>query len=102
MQEALGNMLHMTSSGPLLLGGVLTAALVLAAAASRSARGAAVAWVFIWLLLNELVLLFVSYHGDTLGVIRHVLVAVVPLRLSAWILPPFFLDLALARGASNQ
>jgi hypothetical protein len=92
--EPWGNMLHISSSAPILLDPLLTLALVLVAM-RRGSRGATICWSSIWLLLSEFVLLFVSYHGDSLGVIRHVLVAVVPLRLSTWILPLALLDTSL-------
>lgn len=49
--------------------------------------------LFSVLFLGELLMLFVSIHGDALGVIRHGIGSVTPLRLSVWLLPPFILDL---------
>lgn len=55
------------------------------------------AWasIFIWLFLGEMALLFVSYHGDALGILRHTLVAVMPLRLSLWLLLIVIFDIVI-------
>ncbi len=42
--------------------------------------------------IGELGMLFVSIHGDALGIVRHALVSVMPLRLNIWILAVFVLD----------
>jgi len=41
---------------------------------------------------GELGMLFVSIHGDALGLIRHALVSVMPLRLTTWLLAILLLD----------
>jgi hypothetical protein len=50
-------------------------------------------FIFLTLFLGEILMLFVSIHGDTIGVVRHALGSVMPLRLSVWLLPLFTLDL---------
>jgi len=42
--------------------------------------------------LGELLMLFVSIEGDALGIVRHALGSVLPMRLSLWLLPPLILD----------
>jgi hypothetical protein len=42
--------------------------------------------------VGEIGMLFVSIHGDALGIIRHALVSVMPLRFNIWLLVIFLLD----------
>lgn len=90
----LGDLLHLCSSGTALLAVLLTFLAVSIALARRDARSLAWAGFFTWLLLVEAVLLFISYHGDPRSVIRHALAAVMPLRLSIWLLLLTLFDLA--------
>ena len=48
--------------------------------------------VFGLFFVGELGMLFVSIHGDALGLIRHALVSVMPLRLNLWLLSVWLLD----------
>lgn len=48
--------------------------------------------VFSLFFVGELGMLFVSIHGDALGLIRHALVSVMPLRLNLWLLTIWLLD----------
>jgi hypothetical protein len=48
--------------------------------------------VFSLFFVGELGMLFVSIHGDALGLIRHALVSVMPLRLNLWLLAVWLLD----------
>lgn len=43
--------------------------------------------------VGEILMLFISIHGDALATVRHALGSVMPMRLSLWLLPPFILDL---------
>ncbi|MCL5429713.1 MAG: hypothetical protein M1347_07955 [Chloroflexi bacterium] len=45
------------------------------------------------LFLGEILMLFVSIHGDALGTVRHAMGSVMPLRLSVWLFLPFILDM---------
>jgi len=49
--------------------------------------------MFSALFFGEILMLFISIHGDALGIVRHTMGSVMPLRLSVWLLPPFILDL---------
>lgn len=90
-----GSMLNLQSSGAVLLDILLTVLISAEVVTTRKATRYGLAWVLVWLLLVELVLLAVSFHGDSLGVVRHALVAVVPLRLSVWMLAICAADLGL-------
>lgn len=93
----LGDMLHPTSSAAILIVFLLTLLPPGIAARARTLRWSVLAWIFGWLLLAEAAMLFVSFHGDSLGVIRHALVAVMPLRLSIWLLIVVAMDAAILR-----
>jgi len=57
---------------------------------SHNLRGALI--IFGLFFVGEIGMLFVSIHGDALGIIRHALVSVMPLRFNIWILTVFLLD----------
>lgn len=97
-----GDMLHPTSSSIIALDIFLTVSVLAAAIKRHEQTSLALGWMFVWLLVGEFVLLFVSYHGDSLGVIRHALVAVVPLRLSTWLLTVFVLDNLVPTISADQ
>ncbi len=94
--KPIGEMLHPTSSAPVLMDALATLGL-LVLAWRLGGRALAIGWFFLWLLLGEFLMLFVAFCGDSLGVIRHALVAIVPLRLSLWVLPLFGMDFALRK-----
>lgn len=102
----LGNLLHMTSSGAGLLSLGMIIALLWHDLQSRLGdRGDLI--VLVWLVLVEWVILAVSYHGDSLGVVRHTLLGVMPVRLSLWLLGFFLTDRLLhpqgkARSATRS
>jgi len=52
--------------------------------------------------LGSLSLLFISIHGDALGLIRHALVAVMPLRLNLWLFAIWLLDGVLPTKKPKQ
>jgi len=57
--------------------------------------------IYMWLFLGEVVLLFVSFHGDALGILRHTLVAVMPLRLTLWTMAMVIIDIGISIGRDN-
>jgi hypothetical protein len=63
--------------------------------AVRSNRPVAISLfvLFTVLFIGEMLMLFVSIHGDALGIVRHALGSVMPFRLFIWLLPLFILDL---------
>lgn len=94
--SSLGDYLHTRAGSTIVLAGALTLAFLVMAFPRRDRTRIALGYTFVWLLLSELAMLFVSFHGDTLGVQRHTLVAVMPFRLSLWILAVFMVDRAVS------
>lgn len=92
----IGTGLHMLSSGASLISCILTAALLAAIWRRRLVSMYGLAWTAAWQLFVSLVILVVSFYGDSLGVVRHAMGAVEPLRLSAWMLSIFLADVAIA------
>jgi hypothetical protein len=47
-------------------------------------------------------MLFVSIHGDALGIVRHGMGSVMPLRLAVWMLPPLTFDVLNSKRHEPQ
>jgi hypothetical protein len=94
--SSIGDQLHPTSASTILLDAVLTLAVWIAAFRSRDRTILTIGWMFVWLILAEFAMLFVSFHGDSLGVTRHTIAAVMPFRLSLWMLSVFALDQSIS------
>jgi hypothetical protein len=90
--NSFGDYLHTTTGSTVVLAGLLTLGFLAMAFLRRDRTRLAISYMFVWLLLAEFAMLFVSFHGDTLGVQRHTLVAVMPFRLSLWIRAVFVVD----------
>jgi len=90
--SAIGDILHSMAGSTLLIAVLLTLAYLATAVLQRDPKSLALSWTFIWMLLAALAMFFVSFHGDSLAWIRHTLVAVLPLRLSVWLLSLFLAD----------
>lgn len=90
--STIGDILHPIARSTMLVISLLTLAYLAAVALSRDPKSLALGWTFIWMLLAALAMFFVSFHGDSLAWIRHALVAVLPLRLSVWLLSLFLAD----------
>ncbi len=90
--STIGDILHPIARSTMLVISLLTLAYLAAVALSRDPKSLALGWTFIWMLLAALAMFFVSFHGDSLAWIRHTLVAVLPLRLSVWLLSLFLAD----------
>ena len=90
--SSIGDILHSVSGSTLLVVILLTLAFLATVALRRNPKSLALGWTFSWLLLAALAMFFVSFHGDALAWIRHTLVAVLPLRLSVWLLSIFLAD----------
>jgi hypothetical protein len=90
--SAIGDILHPMAGSTLLVAVLLTLAYLTTAVSQRDPKSLALSWTFVWMLLTALALFFVSFHGDALAWIRHTLVAVLPLRLSLWLLSIFLAD----------
>lgn len=98
-----GDLLHPKSSSVIWI--VLAELVVFGFLAFRHSHqlGIALFVLFSILFVGELLMLFVSIHGDALGVVRHAMGSVTPLRLSVWLLPPFILDIyALPNNESKM
>jgi len=93
--ETVGNMFHPLSSVIILIDLLLTGVILLVALHRPEKDIVAWALIFGWLFLGEILLLFVSYHGDFYSQNRHVLAALVPMRLSMWLLIITISDIAL-------
>lgn len=89
----IGDILHIRSSCTIYYDFLLTLFIVIIAIRKMKPHDISWAFIAIWLFISEIFLLFISYHGDSLGVERHALVAVMPLRLSVWLLTCIFCDL---------
>ena len=89
----IGDLLHSRSSSVIWI--VLAETLIFGLLAVRKQRSDITALFFMFsaLFIGELLMLFISIHGDALGIVRHGMGSVIPLRLSLWLLPPFILDL---------
>ncbi len=56
----------------------------------------AIAGLFVVFLLGEIFMFAISILGDASSIVRHTMGAVMPMRLSLWLLPPFILDTAFS------
>lgn len=89
----LGDLLHPTSTSVIWV--VITELVIFAFLSLRSSQMemVALAGLFSVFFLGELLMLFVSIEGDALGIVRHSLGSVMPMRLSVWLLPPLIFGL---------
>ena len=92
----LGSLLHLTASGLIAVLALLILVMFIVAWRTGENNRVSLSWLFLWLFLSELVLLVVSFYGDSLGVICHTLVAVMPMRITFWLMLLVVLDLALS------
>jgi len=90
--SAIGDILHPMAGSTLLISVLLTLAYLATAVSQRDPKILALSWTFVWMLLTVLAMFFISFHGDALALIRHTLVAVLPMRLSIWLLSIFLAD----------
>ena len=88
----IGDVLHLRSPIVLAIDLLLTLALIFVVIFFR--RCSRIPWVILlgWLFLCEMALLFVAFHGDALGITRHTLGAVMPARMSMWLLGVILFD----------
>lgn len=94
--SSIGDYLHTTASSSLILVILLALGFLVMFFLNTDRKRRSLGYTFIWLVLTEFMMLFVSFHGDTLGVQRHTLVGLIPLRLSLWILAIFAIDQAVS------
>jgi len=92
----IGNLLHPKTSMLLLLNGILFAIIAFAAIQNQEWAGLGKVWFFTWMYAGALIMLFVGFHGDALGSIRHVLTATIAFRLMVWLLVFTIFDLTLS------
>lgn len=88
----LGDLLHPTSISVIWVVIAELVIFVFLSLRSRQTEKVALAGLFTVFFLGELLMLFVSIEGDALGIVRHSLGSVMPMRLFFWLLPPFILD----------
>ncbi len=79
-----GEVLHPDSGLFYLLDTIVLISFVAAAATSRTTRTITWMWLFAWFYLTAALTLFVSFFGDTGGIMRHVFPSVEDLRLFMW------------------
>lgn len=92
----IGNLLHPKTSMLLLLNAILLALIVFTAIQNLERIILGKVWLFVWMYAGALIVLFVGFHGDALGSIRHVLVATVAFRLMVWLIVFTIFDLTLS------
>jgi hypothetical protein len=91
----LGNFFHPLSSGVLLIDLLMLGFLWLLYFRCRAHWHFAWAWLGSWLFFSACATLFIGYHSDSIGIVRHVLAAVVYFRLFLWLFLLVILDQAL-------
>ena len=96
----MGDILHPKSHSILFINGIFSLAILFVGLYSRAQENIIWAWIVMWLLFSELFLLIISYHGDPRSTTRHALVAVMPMRLSIWLLLAIFSDISLSLAKS--
>lgn len=99
----IGDFLHIKSQSIIVIDILLTLAVIASTFVAPDRERIGWAWICLWLLIGEALLFFVSFHGDPRSTTRHVLIAVVPLRLSIWVLSILLFDqtLTLAQYTRN-
>lgn len=88
----LGDLLHPKSTSVIWVVVAELAAFVFLSLRGGQSERIALACLFGIFFTGELLMLFVSIEGDALGIVRHSLGSVMPIRLSLWLLPPFIID----------
>jgi hypothetical protein len=79
-----GEILHPNTSFFYLADTILLISFLAAALYRRTFDSIVWAWLFTWLYLTSAITLFVSFFGDTDGMMRHVLPSLVTFRLFLW------------------
>jgi hypothetical protein len=97
----LNGLLHPTTPGVILANVVQLVVFAIQAWKLGAKASIGVASILGVFFLGEILMLFISVHGDALGIIRHSLGSVMPLRLFVWLLPAFILD-AFSRLTARQ
>lgn len=92
----LGDYLHQKSHSIIPIIFILTILLFVIAYKNNDQENINLALFMMWLFVGELFLLYISFFGDPRSIIRHALVAVVPLRLSIWLLLMMAFDFSLS------
>jgi hypothetical protein len=88
-----GDLLHPKSSSVIWVDLVELIAFGFLAFRRRQVQAITLFALFVTFFLGEVLMLFVSIQGDALGVVRHAMGSVMPLRLSLWLLPPLIFDI---------
>jgi hypothetical protein len=93
--ETIGNLFHPLSTAVLPSSLFLSMVLFIRAVKWKEENAAAWSTVIAWLLILEVLLLFVGYHGDFYSKNRHVLVSLMQMRLSALLVVFLVADLSI-------
>lgn len=98
----LGRLLHPVHSSVGAIAAIQIAVFAILAFRGQTAAPKAIAGLFIVFFIGECVMYAVSILGDASSIVRHTMGAVMPMRLSLWLLPPFILDAAFLREEAPQ
>ncbi len=93
-----GNMLHPISSVPFPLTLLTGIFVIIKAFSGENHNDQTFGWMTILLLLNVYGLYGFSFFGDSGGLVRHLLGAVMPMRLMMWLFPIVLADYSLRRS----
>ena len=97
-----GSLLHPTASGVILIDGLLTALVTLAAARSAEVRWRVFAFNALWWLAGAGLLFAVGLLGEVRSEIRHAAGGALVFRLIPWLVIPLLADVLLARGDDGK
>lgn len=95
---SIGNFVHPNSSAVFLIDLLILGFLWMLYFKRKTHSLLAWIWLGSWLFLSAFVTLFISYHSDSIGVIRHVLGSIFYYRLFLWL----FLFVAFDQSISQQ
>jgi hypothetical protein len=98
----IGNLLHPNSSTVIWVVFIELVIFGVVAFRKREQQSISLALLFATYFAGEVLMLFVSIHGDALGIVRHGMGSVMPLRLAVWLLPPFILDISDSNRQESQ
>jgi hypothetical protein len=87
-----GRLMHPVNTSLIFIAAAQIALFAFLALKRKDASKKAMAGLFLVFLLGEIFMFAISILGDAGGIVRHTMGAVMPMRLSLWLLPPFILD----------
>lgn len=94
----LGEWLHAGSGVFYLIDTIVMVAVLIAALSRRTSAATPWAWILSWLYLTAAITLFISFFGDTNGIMRHVFPSLEAFRLLMWLSLLILLDQYMQRS----